>query len=101
MRVGGEHLRTILEVDGGRAVSVIDQTRLPAELAWVRLERADEAARAIGDMVVRGAPLVGVTAAYGLALALREDPSDAALERARRLLLATRPTAVNLRWAVD
>ena len=101
MRVHGTHLRTIRETDDHRGLVVIDQTLLPERLDQVRLESLGDCARAITDMVVRGAPLIGVTAAYGLALGLREDPSDAGLETARRTLLATRPTAVNLRWAID
>jgi methylthioribose-1-phosphate isomerase len=101
MRINGAHLRTIRETDDHRGLVVIDQTLLPERLDQVRLESLADCARAITDMVVRGAPLIGVTAAYGLALGLREDPSDAGLETARRTLLATRPTAVNLRWAID
>jgi methylthioribose-1-phosphate isomerase len=100
MKVGGTHYRSIWpEPDG--TVSVIDQTVLPHAFKNARLRTAAEAADAIRGMVVRGAPLIGATAAYGLAFALRADPSDAALESAYRMLLATRPTAVNLRWALD
>jgi methylthioribose-1-phosphate isomerase len=80
---------------------IIDQTRLPHELRTVPLRSLADAESAIRDMQVRGAPLIGATAAYGMALALRADPSDASLDSARLRLLATRPTAVNLRWAVD
>ncbi|MGY8959548.1 MAG: S-methyl-5-thioribose-1-phosphate isomerase, partial [Alphaproteobacteria bacterium] len=79
----------------------MDQTRLPHEFEIIRLATCADAARAIRDMQVRGAPLIGATAAYGMALAMREDASDAALEKACVTLLATRPTAVNLRWALD
>jgi methylthioribose-1-phosphate isomerase len=82
-------------------VVVIDQRRLPHEATTARWTTADDAAGGIRSMQVRGAPLIGVAAAYGMALAMREDPSDAALERAAGLLAAARPTAVNLRWAVD
>ncbi|HWF76724.1 MAG TPA: hypothetical protein VN694_06050, partial [Caulobacteraceae bacterium] len=99
MRVFGQPMRTIRPLADG-TVEIIDQTRLPWSLEHVRLARMQDAARAIADMLVRGAPLIGVTAAYGLALALREDPSDAALERATLTLLSTRPTAVNLAWAL-
>jgi methylthioribose-1-phosphate isomerase len=85
---------------GRAAVEIIDQTRLPHELVVVRLDRLDDAARAIRDMQVRGAPLIGAAAAYGIALAAAEDPSDAALEHAASVLAATRPTAVNLAWAL-
>jgi methylthioribose-1-phosphate isomerase len=99
MRVFGQPMRTIRPLADG-SVEIIDQTRLPWSLEHVRLTRLDDAARAIADMLVRGAPLIGVTAAYGLALALRDDPSDAGLEAATLTLLATRPTAVNLGWAL-
>jgi methylthioribose-1-phosphate isomerase len=101
MNVRGKPQRTIWLADDGWSVGVIDQTLLPHELAFVRLETAQQAARAISDMVVRGAPLIGATAAYGVCLALRADAGDRALLAARELLMATRPTAVNLRWALD
>jgi methylthioribose-1-phosphate isomerase len=101
MRIDGRSMRTIWPVEGDGAVEIIDQTRLPFEVATVRLETLDQAVRAIADMQVRGAPLIGVTAAYGLCLALAEDPSDEGLERARARLQAARPTAVNLAWALD
>ncbi len=82
-------------------METIDQTRLPKELAWLRLENVDDAAEAIATMRVRGAPLIGATAAYGLALATRAEPRDDALVAAARRLAAARPTAVNLRWALD
>lgn len=82
-------------------METIDQTRLPGELVWIRLENAADAAEAIATMRVRGAPLIGATAAYGLAMEARGDPGDGTLARAERLLAATRPTAVNLRWALD
>ncbi len=100
MKVDGRPMRTIWPAEDGWAVEIIDQTRLPHAFATLRLETLDEAAHAIRAMLVRGAPLIGATAAYGLALALRADPSDAGLEAAGETLLATRPTAVNLRWAV-
>ena len=90
MRVEGLLTRSIAEADAGRALRVLDQTRLPGRIEWVCLESLEDAARAIREMVVRGAPLIGVTAAYGLALGLRADPGEAGLERARRTLLATR-----------
>ena len=100
MRIEGRSYRTIWLGDDGWSVEVIDQTRLPFAVETRRLRTLDEAADAISTMVVRGAPLIGVTAAYGLSLALRSDPSDAGLERAVARLAATRPTAVNLRWAL-
>jgi methylthioribose-1-phosphate isomerase len=82
-------------------VGVIDQTLLPHRFATIRLETLSDAARAIVTMQVRGAPLIGATAAYGICLALRADASDESLERAYAALLATRPTAINLKWALD
>jgi methylthioribose-1-phosphate isomerase len=101
MRVEGVHRRTIWLAEDGWSVEVIDQTRLPHDFAIVRLASAAEAATAIRDMIVRGAPLIGVTAAYGLALAMHADPSDGGLSDAAALIGAARPTAVNLRWAVE
>ena len=101
MKVDGRHFRTIwLEADGA-TVGIIDQTQLPHRFVTVRLATLDDAARAIATMQVRGAPLIGAAAAYGVALAMRADASDEALERAYTTLLATRPTAINLKWALD
>jgi methylthioribose-1-phosphate isomerase len=101
MKVGATHYRPIwLAADGWR-VEIIDQTRLPFAFDTARLASEADAARAIRDMAVRGAPLIGATAAYGIALAMREDPSDGNLAAARDRLNATRPTAINLRWALD
>jgi methylthioribose-1-phosphate isomerase len=101
MKVGGRPYRTIWLEPDGWSVGIIDQTRLPHRFETVRLQTLEDAAHAIKAMLVRGAPLIGVAAAYGLALALRRDASDGALEAAGATLLATRPTAVNLRWAVE
>jgi len=101
MKVDGVPYRTIWLADDGWAVEIIDQTRLPFDFVTVRLETADDAAVAIKDMLVRGAPLIGATAAYGMALAMQADASDDNLGDAYEKLLATRPTAVNLRWALD
>ncbi len=101
MLVNGKPTRTIQAADDGWGVEIIDQTRLPHEFAMVRLETLAQAAHAIQAMLVRGAPLIGATAAYGFALAMRADASDEGLARAGETLLATRPTAVNLRWAVE
>ena len=98
MKVSGTHYRTIWPTD--RSVRVIDQSRLPFEFATVDLDTLEDAARAIRTMVVRGAPLIGATAAYGLALALRRDASDARLVEATQVLAAARPTAVNLAWSL-
>ncbi|MDE2007204.1 MAG: S-methyl-5-thioribose-1-phosphate isomerase [Rhodospirillales bacterium] len=102
MLIDGRPYRTIwVDPDDGWSIRIIDQTKLPWTLDIVRLATLDQAAHAIRAMLVRGAPLIGATAAYGIALALRDDPADAALARACALLAATRPTAVNLRWALD
>jgi methylthioribose-1-phosphate isomerase len=94
-------LQTLRPSSARDRVDIVDQTRLPHVREIVSLASAADAAHAINAMQVRGAPLIGATAAYGLALALRSDPSDAALASAYALLLAARPTAVNLRWALD
>ncbi len=101
VRIGDCWYRTIWPRDDGSAVEIIDQTLLPHAFEVRRLKSAEDAAEAIRSMRVRGAPLIGATAAYGVALALRLDGSDGAFEDAMRLLGATRPTAVNLRWALD
>jgi methylthioribose-1-phosphate isomerase len=101
MKIHGEVRRTIRPTADGRGIDVIDQTRLPFAFETRILTTVHEAAEAISTMVVRGAPLIGATGAWGLALALAADPSDAALAEAHAELLATRPTAVNLRWALD
>ncbi len=100
MQVGGRPMRTIQLGAGGRTVEIIDQTRLPHELAIVELKTLQDAAHAIRTMQVRGAPLIGAAAAYGMALAMAADASDYAIEHAAATLAATRPTAVNLRWAL-
>src|SRR5215472_8610613 len=99
MRISGTHFRTIWVADSG-TVRVIDQSRLPFEFVTLDLETLADAAHAISAMVVRGAPLIGATAAYGMALAARTNPSDSHLAEAARILQATRPTAVNLAWAL-
>ncbi len=101
MKVDGKQFRTIWLEPDGTSVGIIDQTRLPHRFKTVRLAGLDAAAHAIRSMQVRGAPLIGVTAAYGLAMALRHDASDAALAEATAKLIATRPTAINLKWALD
>src|SRR5438132_12655376 len=101
MKVDGKHTRTIWVEADGATVGTIDQTLLPHRYATIGLETVEDAARAIKTMQVRGAPLIGAAAAYGMALAARQDASDAALERAYALLLATRPTAINPKWALD
>jgi len=101
MNVSGRPTRTLWPSADGTAIEIIDQTRLPHAFVTARLATLDDAAHAIRAMLVRGAPLIGATAAWGLWLALRADASDAALAHAYATLLATRPTAVNLRWALD
>jgi methylthioribose-1-phosphate isomerase len=100
VKIAGTHYRTIWPTAAG-SVRVIDQSRLPFEFSTVDLDGLDDAARAIKTMVVRGAPLIGAAAAYGLALALRSNASDAGLDQAVRVLEATRPTAYNLVWALS
>lgn len=100
MNVNGQHHRAIIGNPATGEVRYIDQTRLPHEFALKTARSMPELAHAIRTMEVRGAPLIGVTAAFGIALTLRDDASDAALNAARSTLLATRPTAVNLAWAL-
>ncbi|MBI5439422.1 MAG: S-methyl-5-thioribose-1-phosphate isomerase [Nitrosomonadales bacterium] len=101
MKINNIPFRTIWPTAGNAAVEIIDQTKLPHIFATLRLNTMRDAERAIRDMQVRGAPLIGVTAAYGVALAMRDNASDAALAEACSVLLAARPTAVNLRWGVE
>jgi len=101
MNVDGVPYRPIWPEADGTGVGIIDQTKLPHRFETVRLTSLTDAAHAIRAMLVRGAPLIGATVAYGMWLALRADASDAALTEAAETLVATRPTAVNLRWAVD
>ena len=101
MKIDGVPYRSVWLDTDGWSVRVIDQTSLPWSLEERRLTDADAAAEAIRTMRIRGAPLIGAVAAYGVALAMRADPSRPALDRACAMLAATRPTAVNLRWAID
>ena len=101
MRVNGKSYRTIWVADDGRSVEIIDQTKLPHQFVVVTLRTLEDAAHAIKSMQVRGAPLIGAAAAYGICLAVAADASDEALDRAYDMLHATRPTAINLRWALD
>ncbi len=100
MRIGETWYRTIWPSADGATVDIIDQTRLPHSFEVRRLSVVEDAAEAISAMWVRGAPLIGATAAYGMCLALQRDPSNESLRGAEKLLVATRPTAVNLRWAL-
>ena len=101
MKLDGVPSRTIWLERDGWSVGILDQTLLPHKIERVTLRTVEDAAHAIKSMQVRGAPLIGVTAAYGVALAMRADASDAALDRAVRFLAEQRPTAVNLRWALE
>ncbi|AZO48602.1 MAG: S-methyl-5-thioribose-1-phosphate isomerase [Mesorhizobium sp.] len=101
MNVGDRHYRTIWLSDDGRSVEIIDQRWLPHEFRIETIGTVAGIATAIRDMWVRGAPLIGVTAAYGVAIQMENDPSDAALDAVWETLHATRPTAINLRWALD
>jgi methylthioribose-1-phosphate isomerase len=99
MKIGGKHTRSIWTVSDD-AFGIFDQTWLPHELVTLILRDAEAAAHAIVSMQTRGAPLIGAVGAYGLALAMREDPSDDNLTRVHDMLAETRPTAINLRWAL-
>jgi methylthioribose-1-phosphate isomerase len=99
MKINGKPYRTIWPI-GDTKVGIIDQTKLPHRFETLELASMQDAAHAIKAMIVRGAPLIGATAAYGVALAMREDASDEALDRAYDVLAETRPTAINLRWAL-
>jgi methylthioribose-1-phosphate isomerase len=101
MKVDGKPMRTIWLEPDGWSVGIIDQTALPHRFVTARLTTLEETAHAIRAMRIRGAPLIGATAAYGMCLALRADASDESLERAYATLIATRPTAINLKWALD
>ena len=101
MKIDGVPYRTIWRSRDGRSVEVIDQTALPHVFRTVQLHGLEDARAAIADMIVRGAPLIGAAGAYGLALAVQADASDPAIEAAARTLAQARPTAVNLRWAVE
>jgi methylthioribose-1-phosphate isomerase len=101
MKVNGKHTRSIWLEPDGWSVGIIDQTVLPHRFATLKLTTLEDAAHAIRSMQLRGAPLIGAAAAYGMCLALRADASEEALERAYAVLLATRPTAINLKWALD
>jgi methylthioribose-1-phosphate isomerase len=101
MLLEGRHTRTIWVEEEGRSIGILDQTKLPFRIERLKLETAAEVAHAISSMQVRGAPLIGAAGAHGLALALAVDPSDAALASAYDLLVRSRPTAINLKWALD
>jgi methylthioribose-1-phosphate isomerase len=101
LNVGDRHYRTIWLNADGRSIDIIDQRWLPHEFRIVTLKTVDDVAVAIRDMWVRGAPLIGVTAAYGVAIAMGDDASNANLDAVWDMLHETRPTAINLKWALD
>lgn len=101
MKIDGKPHRTIWLAEDGWSVEIIDQTKLPHAFEIASLKTREDAARAIEDMLVRGAPLIGATAAYGVCLAMHDDPSDAHLDDTVHMLAAQRPTAINLRWALE
>jgi methylthioribose-1-phosphate isomerase len=102
MKIGGTPYRSVwVDEQDGWSVRLIDQTRLPWALDILRLTDVTGVAHAIRSMQVRGAPLIGAVAAYGLCLALRRDAGSAAMERDAAMLADTRPTAINLRWAIE
>jgi methylthioribose-1-phosphate isomerase len=100
MNVNGKPFRSIWADASGHSVHIIDQTRLPFSFVTCELSSRDQVAHAISSMQVRGAPLIGVAAAFGVALAMQADGSDATLEESIAVLQVTRPTAVNLAWAL-
>ncbi|MFC1503296.1 S-methyl-5-thioribose-1-phosphate isomerase [Pseudomonadota bacterium] len=101
MKIKGKHYRSVWVSQDGRTVEILDQTKLPFELEIIQLHTMNDAATSIKDMWVRGAPLIGAVAAYGVALAMREDNSTENLQNAYDVLIKTRPTAINLKWALD
>ena len=101
MKVDGTHYRSIWLNEDRRSVEIIDQTLLPHQFETRTLQSPADAAEAISNMRVRGAPLIGATAAYGVALAMSRRADDDMLQETASLLLSTRPTAVNLRWALE
>ena len=101
MILDGERTRSIMPTADGKGARILDQRQLPWEVRWVDLTTEDDAAVAIRDMWTRGAPMIGAVGGYGLAMAIAADPGDAALDAAYVRLNATRPTAINLKWALD
>ncbi len=101
MKVNGKHYRSLWWNDEAEVLEIIDQRALPYEFVTQPVRTVAEFAAAIAEMRVRGAPLIGATAAYGMARAMADDPGDANMDRTWDILHATRPTAINLRWALD
>lgn len=101
MKINGKDYRTVWLAEDGRTVEILDQTKLPFELEIIKLTKMTDAATSIKEMWVRGAPLIGAVAAYGMALGMREDPSDENIQKCYDVLIQTRPTAINLKWSLD
>ncbi|MDC9589622.1 S-methyl-5-thioribose-1-phosphate isomerase [Xenorhabdus sp. XENO-10] len=101
MKINGTHYRSVWLADDGHTVEIFDQTKLPFEVQTIQLRTMQDAATAIKEMWVRGAPLIGAVAAYGMALAMRQESSDEYLRQSYDILVETRPTAINLKWALD
>jgi methylthioribose-1-phosphate isomerase len=99
MKINGKHYRSVW-TEGEDAFGIIDQARLPHEFVTMTLRSPQDAARVIKNMNTRGAPLIGVVGAYGLALAVRDDACDDAIQKMVEMLAETRPTAINLKWAL-
>ncbi|OTA15298.1 S-methyl-5-thioribose-1-phosphate isomerase [Xenorhabdus vietnamensis] len=101
MKINGTHYRSVWLADDDHTVEIFDQTKLPFEIQTIQLRTMQDAATAIKEMWVRGAPLIGAVAAYGMALAMRQESSDENLRKSYDILVKTRPTAINLKWALD
>ena len=101
MKINGKHYRSVWLSEDGSTVEILDQTKLPYELEIIQLTSMELAATAIRDMWIRGAPLIGAVAAYGMALGMKQDSSDDHLQKCYDILMDTRPTAINLKWALD
>ncbi|MDC9597087.1 S-methyl-5-thioribose-1-phosphate isomerase [Xenorhabdus anantnagensis] len=101
MKINGTHYRSVWLADDGHTVEIFDQTKFPFEVQTIQLRTMQDAATAIKEMWVRGAPLIGAVAAYGMALAMRQENSDVNLRQSYDILVKTRPTAINLKWALD
>ena len=101
MLINNEHHKTISFIENDISVEIIDQTKLPHVFEKIKLSTLNEAANAIKEMKVRGAPLIGVTGAYGFVLGLKEDCTNNGIEKIVQTLSITRPTAVNLKWALN
>ncbi|WP_375398399.1 S-methyl-5-thioribose-1-phosphate isomerase [uncultured Sphingomonas sp.] len=101
MILDGQATRSVRRTADGAGICILDQRQLPWEVRWVELRSARDAAVAIAEMWTRGAPMIGAVGAYGLAMALAEAADDAALDAAYAMLVETRPTAINLQWALD